>query len=52
MLDDEGKMVLQPKCVLEIKTTTLRSRSVKEYLMKWANLPNDEAAWENEYFCS
>ena len=52
MLDDEGKIVLQPKCILEIKTTALHSRSLKEYLIKWKSLPNDEATWENEYFCS
>ena len=50
MLDDEGKLVLEPECILETKTRTLRSRSVKEYLIKWRNLPNDEATWENEDF--
>ena len=28
MLNDEGKLVLEPKCILEIKTRTLHSRSV------------------------
>ena len=51
MLDDEGKLVLEPKCILEIKTRTLRSRSVNQYLIKWRTLPDDEATWENEYFC-
>ena len=52
MLDDEGKLVLELKCILEIKTRTLRSISLNEYLIKWRNLPYDEATWENEYFCS
>ena len=52
MLDDEGKLVLEPECILEIKTKTLLSISINEYLIKWINLPNDEATWENEYFCS
>ena len=52
MLDDEGKIVLEPECILEIKTRTLHSILVKEYLIKWRNLPNDEVAWENQYFHS
>ena len=48
MLDDEGKLVLELKCILEIKTRTLRSISVNEYLIKWRNLPYDEATWQNE----
>ena len=34
ILDDEGKLVLEPECMLEIKTKTLHSRSFKEYLIK------------------
>ena len=52
MLDDEGKLVLEPECILEIKTQTLRSRSVNEYLIKWINLLDDEATWDTEYFRS
>ena len=52
MLDNKGKIVLQQKCISEIKTTTLHSIWVKEYLIKWTSLPNDEATGENEYFCS
>ena len=52
MLDDEGKLVLEPKCILEIKTIIVHSISVNEYLIKWRNLPNDEATWETEDFRS
>ena len=52
MLHDEEKLVLEPECILEIKTRTLRSKSINEYLIKWRNLPDDEATWENEDFHS
>ena len=52
MLDNEGKLVLEPECILKIKTRTLRSRSVKEYLIKWINLLDDEVTWDTEYFHS
>ena len=52
MLDDEGKIVLEPECILEIKTKTLRSRSVNEYLIKWRNLLDDETTCENDDFDS
>ena len=52
MLYDEGKLVLELECILEIKTITLRSRSVNEYLVKWKNLHDEEATWENEDFRS
>jgi hypothetical protein len=50
LLDEEGKLVMEPKCILEVRTKILHSRSVNEYLIKWRNLPEDEATWENEEF--
>ena len=52
MLDDEGKLMLEPECILEIKTIIVHSISVNEYIIKWKSLPDDEATWENEDFCS
>ena len=52
VLDDEGKLVLEPECILEVKTRTLCSKSFNEYLVKWKNLPDDESTWENEDLCS
>ena len=52
MLDYEGKFLLEPGCILEIKTRTLCTRLVNEYLVKWKNLPDEEATWENEDFHS
>ena len=50
LVDIEGRLVLEPECILEVKTIMLCSRSVKEYLVKWKNLQEDEVTWENEYF--
>jgi hypothetical protein len=52
LLDEEGKLVLEFECILEVQTKILCSRSTNEYLIKWRNLPKDEATWENEYFRS
>ena len=50
LLDDKGILVLEPKCILKVKTRTLHSKLVNEYLVKWKNLPKDEATWENVVF--
>ena len=34
MLDVEGKLFLEHECILDIKTRTLSSRCVNEYLVK------------------
>jgi hypothetical protein len=49
---DEGKLILLPKGILEVQTKFLHSRRVNEYLIKWKNLPGDEATWESEEFRS
>ena len=50
LVDIEGRLVLEIECILEVKTIMLCSRSVKEYLVKWKNLQEDEFTWENGYF--
>lgn len=47
-LDAEGKFILVPEAIIDIRERTLRRRTVKEYLVKWRNLPVDDATWENE----
>jgi hypothetical protein len=48
--DDEGKIVLEPKCILATKEKVLHSRTIKEYLIKWKNLPEEDSSWEFEQF--
>jgi hypothetical protein len=44
-LDEEGQLILIPEEILEKK---LRRRSIKEYLVKWKDLPIEDATWESE----
>ena len=41
-------MILIPEEVLEVREKKLRRRSIKEYLVKWKNLPIEDATWESE----
>jgi hypothetical protein len=47
-LDEEGQLVLMPEEILEIREKKLRRRSIKEYLVKWKDLPIEDAMWESE----
>ena len=44
--DDEGHLVLQPEAILDTRERHLRSRVVNEYLIRWRNLPDEDATWE------
>lgn len=45
-LDEEGRLVLILEKVLEIRVKKLRSRKIREYLIKWKDLPNEDSTWE------
>jgi hypothetical protein len=47
-LDEEGKLILIPEEILEVREKNLRRRSIKEYLVKWKDLPIEDATWESE----
>jgi hypothetical protein len=47
-LDEKGQLILIPEEVLEVREKRLRKRSIREYLIKWKNLPIEDATWENE----
>ena len=49
-LDEEGKLILEPEAILEIRTKKLRSRDITEYLIKWKKFPPEDATWEDEQF--
>jgi hypothetical protein len=47
-LDEEGQLNLILEEVLETRERKLRNMSIKEYLIKWKNLPIEDATWEGE----
>jgi hypothetical protein len=47
-LDEEGQLILILEEVLETKERKLRNKSIKEYLIKWKNLPIEDTTWEGE----
>jgi hypothetical protein len=49
-INEERKIILEPKIILEIRIKWLRNRAIIEYLVKWKNLPMEEVTWEDELF--
>ena len=49
-LDEEGKIILEPEEITEIRTRQLQNRSIPKYLIKWKNLPAEDSTWEDESF--
>jgi hypothetical protein len=47
-LDEEGRLVLVPEEMLEVREKKLWRRSIIEYLIKWKDFPIEDATWENE----
>ena len=47
-LDDEGKLVLVPEAIIEFRERNLRRHTIREYLVKWKDLPVEDATSERE----
>lgn len=47
-LDEGGQLVLIPEEIFDSKERSLRKRTIREYLVKWKNLPLEDATWEND----
>ena len=50
MLDDERRIIFDPKYIITTRERRLRTRVIKEYLIKWKNLSKEDATWEFEQF--
>jgi hypothetical protein len=49
-LDEEGKIILDPKAITDTRIRQPRNRSISEYLIKWRKLPAEDSTWEDESF--
>ena len=47
-LDDEGQLTLVPEKILKTRERILRSITIKNYLVKWKDIPSEDATWEEE----
>ena len=47
-LDDEGLLVLIPERILHVRERKLRKWVIQEYLVKWKELPMEDATWEGK----
>jgi hypothetical protein len=50
VLDEEGRIILEPAAIIATREKRLCSRVIKEYIIKWKNLPEEDTAWESEHF--
>jgi hypothetical protein len=49
-LDEEGKIILEPESITDIRILQLRNRFISEYLIKWRKLPAEDSTWEDDSF--
>jgi hypothetical protein len=47
LLDEEGQLELVPKEVLEFWEQKLRSKVIRECLIRWRGIPVEDATWES-----
>jgi len=45
-LDDEGKLILELKVIIDMREKKLRNKVILEYLVKWKNLLLEDATQE------
>jgi hypothetical protein len=47
-LDEEGKLILVPEEVLEVRERKLCNNVIQEYLIRWWDIPVEDATWEGD----
>ena len=46
MLDDQGRVIWEPKAIIGTIERRLHSRTLKEYLIRWKNILHEDTSWE------
>jgi len=47
-MDDEGNLVLQPEAIIDTRERQLWNRTIREFLVRWKNLSDEDTTWESE----
>jgi len=50
ILDDEGRIILEREVIIATREKILCSRIIKEYLIKWKNILEEDVVWESHHF--
>jgi hypothetical protein len=45
-INEEGKIILGPKKILETRIKQMRNQAISNYLIKWKKLLVEEVTWE------
>lgn len=48
--DEEGRIVSEQEGILATREKVLRSKTIKEFLIKWKKLPKEDSSWESKCF--
>ena len=44
-IDETGSFAVFPECLIDTRVKQLRGREIRDYLVKWASYPVEEATW-------
>ena len=48
-IDEEGKLILEPMEIIDVRERRLKSHTIKGFLICWKDLPIQDATYEAEH---